>query len=430
LRNSSARRRAAGAAAFVLAAEPASRNAARLEGALLRALDWAEAAVNHFADSAPEDPATAKPGFHRQKVVGEAALLLLAASRCRGRPAVVAQAARIARRLVPLARSESVAVRVCLEPGLALEHALAHLCLSRMGFADARFDANLRAALASGLAEGVERSPYRRLEQRWLLNAMGEGRHGAVPAATSALSRPPDLLSLLKDDLYALTHTIMYATDLGAGSVRCPRGRAAVLSETECALAACLDEPDYDLAGELALITPCLNARWTPAVDFALEVLLDVEAQHGFLPAPGVAVDAGATGGEDRQALLEKHYHSTFVMGLLTATTLAQGHGVGPGVTVEPGAAAALLPLLDTGAEPRWRALFLAKPSAARDELAGFVFAVILRQAMLARDFVRIRSALTTVLQFGLAASPSARQAAGVLHRVAAYDRAMGPLRV
>jgi hypothetical protein len=181
---------------------------------LCLALDIAALAVKTMPADGHANPGDPRhnAGVRPEKVVGEASLLLLAAAHAASRSEVRERIESVARLLIPLARAERVRARICLEPSLALEHALGHVCLLRLGFPDFALDRLLRESLQADYAGGGERLPHRQLEQEWMMRVWGAPPRGAQiesrQAGRSALGRPADLLSMRKDQAYALTHAL------------------------------------------------------------------------------------------------------------------------------------------------------------------------------------------------------------------------------
>ena len=232
------------------------------------ALDIAAQTIQGMPADGYADPGDPSRNVRPEKVVGETGLLLLAAAHAASRSEVRERIALVAQLLLPHARADGVRARVCLEPSLALEHALGHICLSQLGFPDLDLDRLLSESLQADCAKGSERLPHRQLEQEWLMRVWDATPHGAQVDARlprrSALGRPADLLSTRKDQAYAFTHALMYLTDLGSRRVRLPRPQSTITAEADAALAASLDEPDYDLSGEILLTwpyTPVAGAR-------------------------------------------------------------------------------------------------------------------------------------------------------------------------
>jgi len=85
------------------------------------------------------------------KVVAETAMLLFAVQPVRHLDAGIDCAAMaVTRLLVPHARSEQVLAAVCLDPGLARDHAVAHIILTRLGHPDSGMDQLLNESLSLG----------------------------------------------------------------------------------------------------------------------------------------------------------------------------------------------------------------------------------------------------------------------------------------
>ena len=105
-------------------------------------------------------------------------------------------------------------------PGMARDHAFAHLLLSRLGYPDPSIDQLLSESLAIGANFGPARLPHHQLEQEWLAHiwSVGEApaRRDLQLVATSMLGRPLDALGCGRLDIYEFTHAVMYASDFGA----------------------------------------------------------------------------------------------------------------------------------------------------------------------------------------------------------------------
>ncbi|HVF61188.1 MAG TPA: hypothetical protein VNJ70_15380 [Thermoanaerobaculia bacterium] len=399
---------------------------------LAASLQVAARAVTLLAPAGYE--AETQEGLRPEKVRAETALFLLASHAvCAADPDLAARHRQVAEALVPYARSERVAAMIALEPVVALDHALIHLCLSRLGLGDERFDRLLAAARTSRAAAARERLPHRDMEQAWLgrlTGAAGEesGRGRGLPGR-SILGRPLDALSATADDVYAFTHAVLFATDLGARTPRLPRSGAAIAADAEAALAWCLDDQDYDLGGEVLLTWPLLRRRWSAAATFGFHCLARVEDEAGFLPAPVISLERLATlAGEARaRYALALSYHTVYVMGLLCSLALLPGGA--PPRSIPParrqcGAAAALLEVPDADAEPRhWQGVFAALDAAQRDALAPLLLAIRLRRAAARRDLAGIQELLRAAARFDLLAAPAPQQAIELLQRAALLGR-------
>jgi hypothetical protein len=326
----------------------------------------------------------------------------------------------------PHARGARMRAGVCFEPALALDYAQAHACLKRIGHADPAFDALLAAATRSQAFAVRERVPHRALEQCWVAELCGIAPPPGLPsmaalAAQSALGRPLDLVGGSREDCYAFTHALLYLKDPRLAPRRLPRPRADVLRDAEAALVRCLDEEDYDLAGELLLAWPLTRAPWSPGAAFAFRTLACVEDEAGFLPSPGTRLAhlERLEGRQRADCLLASAYHTVFVMGLLCAACLAcDGLPPAPLRGAPPGRR----PELPQGEPaPHWTLVHAGLAASEQAGLAGFVRSVALRRAVRARDAARIHATLCEAVAAGAADAPQWSQAAELLERIAAH---------
>lgn len=374
-------------------------------------------------------------GLQPEKVRSETALLLLASHpACGADPELSALHRQIAEALVSYGRNEHVAALIALEPVVALDHGLIHLCLSRIGLVDERFDRLLAAARSSSAAASRERLPHRDMEQAWLGRldrTAGDGSSTArseVPTR-SILGRALDALSATADDVYAFTHAVMFATDLGARSPGLPRPRAAIAADAEAALARCLDEQDYDLGGEVLLTWPLLRRPWSAAAAFGFHCLARVEDEAGFLPAPVIPLErlATLTGEARARYALAMSYHTVYVMGLVCSLALRPGGApprAVPRTRRHRGAATALLELPGADSAPRhWQGVLAMLDAAQRDALAPLLLAMRLRRAAARRDLAGVQELLRAAARFDLLAGPAPQQAIELLQRASLLSR-------
>jgi len=227
-----------------------------------------------------------------------------------------------------------------------------------------------------------------------------------------------------RDDLYALTHALIYATDFGATLPRLPRAAAAIAAECDSALAGVLDDDDFDLAAELLLAQPYLRRRWSPAAAFGFSVLAAVEDRVGVLPS--LSLDRA---GVERQAPADREayvaavaYHTAYVMGLLCTAILRAPHR--PFAPRQARAAAPLAERLmaELAAGPRrlqWVAVAQALTPRARAPLTGLLLDMALRRAARALDLARVRALLVDGLEARVPPTPLRLQAAELLGRLA-----------
>jgi hypothetical protein len=265
-------------------------DAADLRRRLCFAIDIARQAVERLAADGYKNAEAPEKSIRAEKVIGETAILLYAASAAADHADVAPAIEKVARLLIPYARSKRMLLGVCLEPSLALDFAEAHICLSRLGYPDLGFDDLLRQSRSAQASFGHERVPYRVLEQRWIDGIWREATSGRreepEPALVSVLNQPIDVLSGGRENLYAFTHALMYFRDFNIRPRRLPRARPVILAEAEAALARCLDEEDYDLGGEVLMAWPLTGPSWSSAAAFGFRVLAGAEDEHGSGPRP------------------------------------------------------------------------------------------------------------------------------------------------
>jgi hypothetical protein len=404
-------------------------DAGNLRRRLCHVLDFAALVVERLARDGYTDAVDAANSIRPEKVISETALLIFASSTAAASSEVHARVDAVAQQLLPHARSERMRLGVCLEPALALDYAQAHICLTRIGYPDLDFDELLVRSGRSQAHGGRERTPHRMLEQEWLRAGWDEAARSQTPrlARASVLGRPMDLLGGSREDLYAFTHALMYVRDFNVRAQSLPRPRRAILAEADAALARCLDDDDYDLAGEILLAWPLTGTSWSAGAAFAFHVLAQVEDEAGFLPAPSTRLDRlNALEGSARQDyFLATAYHTVFVMGLLCATALQPGRlppaEIPPGRCTRHAANPFLEQLHAHGRHTRWSRDFDALSGPRRDTLAGFLLNVALSRSVKARDFASLHALLAKAHELGLADSPSASQAAELLDRMATF---------
>lgn len=399
---------------------------------LCHSLDIARQAVERLAAKGYTDCQEPSNNLSPEKLISETAYLLFRASAAREWPEIGRCIQSVAESLLPYARGERVLLGMCLEPALALDYAQAHIYLTKLGYPDLAFDAVLQGALDSNAHGGHERPPHRMLEQDWLARiwgGVGLSTAAKYAARHSALGQPMDLLSGRRDDVYALTHALMFITDLKVHSWRLPRSASEILCEAEAAIGWCLDEEDYDLAGEVILAWPLIGKPLSATAIFAFRVLAHVEDQAGFLPSPSTRLRRlnELTGDERTQYLLATAYHTAYVMGLVCAAALHQRKPLPvkiPRSRLLAGSAVQILKFLDTCPRDRhWRVEFDQLAAPERDSIAGLVLAIALRQKARQRDFGALHELLGTAYSLGLADCPAASQAAELLQRVAGAER-------
>ena len=376
--------------------------------------------------SATRDVAVA--GLMREKVVSETAMLLLCVEPlCRHDERIAERFETIGALLAPLARHDDVIAGICLDPAHARDHSIGHIILSHLGYPDPRVDALLSRTLAMGPNFGPERPPHRVLEQSWLARLWDvvepPTRRDADLVADSMLGRPMDALGSTRQDIYAFTHAVMYASDLGKREIVGLRSPAAIVADADAALAHSLDANDFDLTAEVLMTWPMLGLAWSPAATFAFGILADLQDALGFLPGlvPSETRYLPSAVHDPSRIALTTSYHSTYVMGFLCAAALAPGRE--PPATVSParhsrGVAAALLSLIGSEMRaPCWVAPLRALSASQQDAVAQLLLNILLRRARGRGNVKLVRDALEVALAFDLIDGPAPSQAAALLRR-------------
>jgi len=391
-----------------------------------RTLDAAQARDERATDDAL--PASVRP-LVLAKVVAEAGILLRCAARASAEDGALAKAVdALASQLASLARGEPVLVRLCCEPACAIEHATAHLYLADIGYRDDAFGRFLQEILDGERAGGAERLPNHVLEHHWL-EQIRSGAAATQPIdaallAATCVGAPLDVLGASTLDLYAFTHVILYATDMGRRGAPWPRPVDEIAAEAEAALGAALDADNFDLAAELLWTWPMLGLPWSPAANFAFQVLAAAQDVHGFLPGPQYADLAPA---QRDDGVLRTSYHANIVLGILCAVALLPGRAPAQAIPVAPLDAPpvdGLLRLLaPSSRSPRWLAMQAALEPSRRAALAPLMLGIVLRRAAAAHDIERVRSGLQAALEGDWADGPVVGQALALLRRVTALAR-------
>jgi hypothetical protein len=390
-----------------------------------RALDYAEAAIALVRAESPGvdlDALEAPP----QKIIAETAMLLRVAAEVPATvaPGVAERAHELIRALLPHARHHRVTVGIALRPALAVDYAAPHLVLGKAGYPDPEFDRALAEARAAPSARARERLPHRELEQAWLASLSGGPAPESELVARTALCGGIDLLTGSRDDVYAFTHAVMYATDFGHYRVRAAGSAADALATAGGAIAGALDDDDFDLAGELLLTWPCLGAGWSTISSLAFSVLARVEDEVGVLPS--LAIDRA---GYDRQpAASRRHYvaavtyHTAYVMGMLCGLILRSRRLPHSSLPAAPGSterADELLLRLADARPPQWYRQVQALPPDRRGSCLSFLLDVALRRAVRRLDLEAVKQLLCFGVDSGVTLSPVCAQAAGMLRRLA-----------
>jgi hypothetical protein len=404
-----------------------------LAGRVCKSLEIALRTVEEIADLGYSDSQTGEV-VPPEKIISETGLLLVCSlPPSLGSDDIQEWHERVARALIPLARSERIRAGICLEPALAREYAYAHACLSHLGYTDLRFDRLLSESVSSRAASGRERLPHKQLEQEWLRRLWDPApqlKTRPDVTALSVLGSSLDALASARDDVYAFTHALMYVTDLGLRRPPLPRSAVSLAADAEAALAWSLDEQDYDLAGELLLTWPLLGCHWSPGATFAFQVLARVEDLAGFLPAPAIRLDhyGSLSDSERTKYAIATTYHTAYVMGLLCSLLLLPGRAPPASVPRRHSARRqhsghAVFQLVGRdGHQRHWLDSFARLTDGQQEALDSFMFIMCLRRAVTNRDLSLLQKNLLIGRDNDLLKGPAPQQALELLSRSCLFN--------
>lgn len=351
---------------------------------------------------APDHAVLADAGASVAKVVAETAILLrILRPHHRGE-----RLRRLNDRLAAVAVDPRTLAALALHASASFELAVPYLVL-REHTSSARVDALLAVAFDARAAQGRELQPHRRLERQWLLGMVSGAREfDESDVAATVLAHEIDLLHGTRDDHYAFTHALMYATDFGRDPGGVPAAWLPRLTEqARSALAGALDDDDYDIAGELLLTWPLLGVDAGPVESAALRVLCDVADQVGTLPSLTLGLGSATAGLDAADAALLATYHTGYVFTALAALApTVRWADAGAGVRALRDAWPA------SGRRPGW----LDVPAAhlAADPLP---LEAELRRAVREQ---RLADLAGLLCRSGTPATPATRQALELLHRL------------
>ena len=407
-------------------------DAADLKARLCCALDIAKRAVDFFAHEGYADSEVPENSFGPEKPIAETAMLLYTASTLRHLPDVAHRIEEIAQLLVPHARSQRTLLNVALHPGVALDFAVPHVLLTKLGYCDPDFDNILKSCLSGQTQYGHERPPFASVEQKWITSLwMGvePGRNWRPDLLNSVMHRPLDILGGPRQNAYGFTHLIMYCTDFGHSAGRFPRRRSVILNEAGSLLAKCLDEEDYDLAGELLMAWPLMGVHWSASAAFGFRVLARVEDQVGLLPGGTTRANRvnSLEGKERAQYALGTAYHTALVMGLLCAAALRPGRApsvwiIGP--KYERALLEQLLECIDRD-QGHWQPELSELTDSERNALAPLLLDIAIAQKCRKHQYEAVSQLLAAASQHGMANSTLCGQAALLLERLAVCSQAV-----
>ncbi|MEV0966186.1 hypothetical protein AB0J25_27005 [Streptomyces sp. NPDC049910] len=174
----------------------------------------------------------------------------------------------------------------------------------------------IRQAVAGRYAAAFERVPYRQLDLLHTLYLCGiEPDPSSMDAVLpfTLLCRRPNVLKLTDRDVYAVTHTIFYATDFGLREPAWPSGfRPGEGTELlEALLVLAEARANADLVGELLCCLYCLGAAESHAADRAWAFLESVQDDNGRVNGPEGILHPGTDTADGDFRHWAEGYHTT-----------------------------------------------------------------------------------------------------------------------
>ncbi|MCR8578289.1 DUF6895 family protein [Streptomyces sp. Isolate_219] len=268
------------------------------------------------------DPAEAAPGrvlFARKALIETAFLVGL---RARLAPeALDGDYSTLLDQVEEIAARPSYRELIARDEAALLLYAGTYAALRLCGREDPDFRQLITQAAAGGYAAAFERVPYRQLDLLHTLE-LCDVPH-TLPAVDDVLPftllcNRPNVLKLTDRDIYAITHTIFYATDFGLREPRWPGDfdPAAVVELLEALLVLTLGQQNADLVGELLCCLLCLGVRDSEEGRRAWEFLTAVQEADGRVNGPPGVVHPGLADGDDAYRHWATGYHTTIVAAL------------------------------------------------------------------------------------------------------------------
>ncbi|MER6140655.1 hypothetical protein ABT174_11400, partial [Streptomyces sparsogenes] len=202
-----------------------------------------------------------------------------------------------------------------------LLYAGTHAALRLCGHHDDEFRHLIEQSVAGRHATSFERVPYRQLDLLHTLELAGVA-HDLPPVEAvlpfTLFCADPSVLGLGDRDVYAITHTVFYATDFGRRVPRWPSGfdlcRAVRLLEALCLLSR--RRGNADLVAELLCCLLCLGVRDSAEAERAWAFLADAQEPDGRVAGPEGIVHPGLEGGGEDYRSWATAYHTTIVAAL------------------------------------------------------------------------------------------------------------------
>lgn len=198
---------------------------------------------------------------------------------------------------------------------------LPYLCLKSIGYSDAHYDELLDKALQNSYFQLTERVPYRYLETSYIFYKANciNTRNFEKLLNDGSILYMENPIHLDKEAIYALTHTMIYATDFGRWELQLNRASIDQLTDiVECLIVDCIIEKSWDLLGELLISAICLKIKNSSIFCVGLNTFYNAWRSPGIIPGfeylamPDSNKDS--TSKEDaNKSIWNTYYHTTLV---------------------------------------------------------------------------------------------------------------------
>ncbi|WP_405891258.1 DUF6895 family protein [Streptomyces sp. NBC_00133] len=202
-----------------------------------------------------------------------------------------------------------------------LLYAGTYAALKLCGHDDPQFRHIIQQASAGGYATVFERIPYRQLDLLHTLEMCQIGN--SLPTVDQVLPltllcNRPNVTKLADRDIYAITHTVFYATDFGLREPRWPvgTGLGEIVELLEALLVLTRARKDADLVGEVLCCLLCLGVKEADSVGQAWDFLASVQEKDGRVNGPPGIVHTQITEGDSDYQSWATGYHTTIVAAL------------------------------------------------------------------------------------------------------------------
>jgi len=213
---------------------------------------------------------------------------------------------------------------------------LAYLPLRSIGVRLPAFEEAVSVLHSAGYPDALENTPYREMELQYLTWKAGFGRSrpnwGPLYRAT-AMRRGRNPIYFSIQDVYSVTHTLLYLTDFCGPRTDMPAAeRQRAIEIVEPLLVHYWRKPDWDITCELLINLVALSHYETSLFTAAFNAVANVWRKDGALPGPHFSEKDCQS---DPKLLFRDCYHTTLVGLILCAAYLYRSvwRGGAPGAS-------------------------------------------------------------------------------------------------